>query len=220
MRLDDTASFSFFFRYRDESTTTTQPPGQSSSPTTAAADEPLPPLVFVEVRTAQGASAALMEFSIFFLVPQSTASTSSNEDTSRSQESRDRTYDQAHVISQAMHTFQQLVMASSSANREDGEGDVMTEDDLRRLHDLVDFLVAGQRRPNAGLDAARLAELKERGWSEADGARCAICLEPFAIDDTLRSIPCSHAFHTACLDAWLQRVNSCPLCRLAVVDPS
>lgn len=218
-RLDDAASFSFFFRYRDEPTATAQA-GQSS-PTSGYQSTSL---VFVEVRTAQRASAALMEFSIFFLVPRLNSSTASSDGTSRQQQQSHsrrvdgRIYDQARVINQAMRTFQQLVMASSPTDREDGEEDGVTEDDLRRFQELVDFLVTGQQRPNVGLDSAQLGELKEREWREADGARCTICLEPFGMDDKLRLIPCRHAFHTTCLDAWLRRVNSCPLCRLVVVD--
>ncbi|CAO2043488.1 unnamed protein product [Urochloa humidicola] len=46
---------------------------------------------------------------------------------------------------------------------------------------------------------------------------CAVCLSPFTPDAELRLLPaCRHAFHAACVDAWLRTTPSCPLCRAAV----
>ncbi|KAL6651277.1 hypothetical protein ACP70R_010202 [Stipagrostis hirtigluma subsp. patula] len=49
---------------------------------------------------------------------------------------------------------------------------------------------------------------------------CAVCLSPFTPDAELRLLPaCRHAFHAACVDAWLRTTPSCPLCRAAVTLP-
>ncbi|PUZ48638.1 hypothetical protein GQ55_7G261300 [Panicum hallii var. hallii] len=49
---------------------------------------------------------------------------------------------------------------------------------------------------------------------------CAVCLSPFTPDAELRLLPaCRHAFHAACVDAWLRTTPSCPLCRAAVAPP-
>ncbi|CAN6233905.1 unnamed protein product [Urochloa humidicola] len=49
---------------------------------------------------------------------------------------------------------------------------------------------------------------------------CAVCLSPFTPDAELRLLPaCRHAFHAACVDAWLRTTPSCPLCRAAVSLP-
>ncbi|KAE8669134.1 putative RING-H2 finger protein ATL36 [Hibiscus syriacus] len=43
---------------------------------------------------------------------------------------------------------------------------------------------------------------------------CAICLNEFEDDETLRLIPkCSHVFHPDCIDAWLSSHLTCPVCR-------
>jgi hypothetical protein len=43
---------------------------------------------------------------------------------------------------------------------------------------------------------------------------CNICLEDFKEGDNMRLlIPCSHAFHTQCVDQWLCKVASCPICK-------
>ncbi|KAK3429440.1 hypothetical protein EUGRSUZ_E00861, partial [Eucalyptus grandis] len=43
---------------------------------------------------------------------------------------------------------------------------------------------------------------------------CAICLSEYQPKETLRTIPtCGHYFHAQCIDHWLGRNASCPMCR-------
>lgn len=53
---------------------------------------------------------------------------------------------------------------------------------------------------------------KERTISGED-AVCCICLTKYEDDDELRELPCSHFFHTECVDKWLKINASCPLCK-------
>ncbi|CAL4898114.1 unnamed protein product [Urochloa decumbens] len=49
---------------------------------------------------------------------------------------------------------------------------------------------------------------------------CAVCLSAFEPEDWLRLLPaCRHAFHAACIDAWLRTSPACPICRAAVSSP-
>lgn len=84
--------------------------------------------------------------------------------------------------------------------------------------------------------AERLGEVRHRGISEdqinqiptlkfktqngeaaavADSAmqQCQICLVDFENGDCLRHIPCKHDFHKDCIDTWLKRNATCPICR-------
>ena len=46
------------------------------------------------------------------------------------------------------------------------------------------------------------------------GLECAVCLSKFEDVEILRLLPkCRHAFHIDCVDQWLEKHSSCPLCR-------
>ena len=45
---------------------------------------------------------------------------------------------------------------------------------------------------------------------------CCICLAAYADNEELRELPCSHLFHTECVDKWLKINASCPLCKLEI----
>ncbi|XP_073038740.1 putative RING-H2 finger protein ATL21A [Primulina eburnea] len=47
-----------------------------------------------------------------------------------------------------------------------------------------------------------------------NGATCPICLSDYHPKDTIRCIPlCEHCFHSECIDEWLRRHGTCPVCR-------
>jgi len=42
---------------------------------------------------------------------------------------------------------------------------------------------------------------------------CTICIEDFQDGDELKTLPCLHIYHKKCIDSWLARDNSCPVCK-------
>ena len=53
---------------------------------------------------------------------------------------------------------------------------------------------------------------KVEGAVSRASQHCSMCLETFVEGDALIRLPCSHSFHFACLDRWLQTCGDCPYC--------
>lgn len=51
-------------------------------------------------------------------------------------------------------------------------------------------------------------------WKEAG---CAVCLCPWEVGDEVRTLPCLHRLHTACIDPWLKQNAICPICKYPAI---
>ncbi|KAK2979564.1 hypothetical protein RJ640_027428 [Escallonia rubra] len=73
----------------------------------------------------------------------------------------------------------------------------------------------------SGIDKTVIESLPFFRFSSLRGSRggleCAVCLSKFEDIEVLRLLPrCKHAFHIDCVDQWLEKHSSCPLCRHTV----
>ncbi|KAH7567706.1 hypothetical protein JRO89_XS07G0126800 [Xanthoceras sorbifolium] len=81
------------------------------------------------------------------------------------------------------------------------------------------------RRAARGLEASVINTFPTFLYSAVKGLKigkesleCAVCLNEFEDEETLRLIPkCSHVFHPDCIDAWLASHTTCPVCRANLV---
>lgn len=81
--------------------------------------------------------------------------------------------------------------------------------------------VAWTRRTSRGLEKDVIKSFPSFLYSQVKGLKigkggveCAICLNEFEDEETLRLMPpCSHAFHADCIDVWLSSRSTCPVCR-------
>ncbi|CAN6331787.1 unnamed protein product [Urochloa humidicola] len=104
----------------------------------------------------------------------------------------------------------------------------MLEDDIEddypdlaaALFDDDDDLAAAAAGHHRSSKRARVAAtsdailgLQEVAGRSRSGEECAICLQDFRAYETLKGMPCSHAFHQHCISQWLSRKAACPLCR-------
>ncbi|GJZ30438.1 putative ribonuclease H-like domain-containing protein [Tanacetum coccineum] len=78
------------------------------------------------------------------------------------------------------------------------------------------------RSRSSGIDKKIIESLPYFKFSTLKGSKngleCSVCLTAFEDVEVLRMLPkCKHAFHIECIDKWLEKNSSCPLCRFKVV---
>lgn len=49
-----------------------------------------------------------------------------------------------------------------------------------------------------------------------NGDTCVICMDAFTRGQLLRILPCTHKYHQGCIDEWLAKAITCPMCRTPV----
>ena len=89
--------------------------------------------------------------------------------------------------------------------------------------------VFGPARSNRGLHPQIINTLPTKTYraseqegcpadSSGDDGCCPICLCEYSNGDELRVLPCHHAMHKTCLDAWLITNPTCPKCRYSMAE--
>ncbi|XP_024396562.1 E3 ubiquitin-protein ligase SDIR1 isoform X1 [Physcomitrium patens] len=48
---------------------------------------------------------------------------------------------------------------------------------------------------------------------------CSVCLEQVVDGEIIRTLPCVHQFHAACIDQWLKQQATCPVCKFRIREP-
>ncbi|KAK9152202.1 hypothetical protein Syun_010511 [Stephania yunnanensis] len=88
----------------------------------------------------------------------------------------------------------------------------------RAFTDPVEWYTS--RRINTGLKKKDMVALPTSTYASSSSSsssshhQCAICLVEYKEGDDIRVLPkCSHRFHVACIDTWLEARSSCPTCR-------
>lgn len=83
---------------------------------------------------------------------------------------------------------------------------------------LQNRILSRSRSRYSGIDKTVIESLPFFRFSALKGSKqgleCAVCLSKFEDIEILRLLPkCKHAFHINCVDQWLEKHSSCPLCR-------
>ncbi|KAL6876373.1 hypothetical protein ACP4OV_012945 [Aristida adscensionis] len=79
--------------------------------------------------------------------------------------------------------------------------------------------------PAAGLPSFTYSRSVKHGVAGAAGEEasppsCTVCLGAFQRGETVRLLPvCLHLYHVECIDPWLEKHSTCPLCRSGI-DPT
>lgn len=108
-------------------------------------------------------------------------------------------------ISKAVSTVSTSSL-SSSLVVEEGKGE---SHDSQQCHD--------QQQPAASSN--NCGTMNGTGSVPASSESCAICFDEFQADDEIKELPCHHFYHVNCIDSWLARDVTCPLCKQPLCQP-
>ncbi|RWR92376.1 zinc finger protein [Cinnamomum micranthum f. kanehirae] len=86
------------------------------------------------------------------------------------------------------------------------------------FEEVVDIFETGGAKGLSGdsVDKLPKIEITRKNNVDTSGEKicCSVCLQDFQLGEMVRSLPhCQHMFHLPCIDNWLIRHGSCPLCR-------
>ncbi|KAG8658190.1 NEP1-interacting protein 2 isoform X2 [Manihot esculenta] len=74
---------------------------------------------------------------------------------------------------------------------------------------------------NGGLSKNCIQKLPQLEFQSNHQFCCSICLQDLKDGDWIRELPnCGHLFHMDCIDKWLCRNGSCPMCRIFACNDS
>lgn len=91
------------------------------------------------------------------------------------------------------------------------------------VREVLEHLQAtGQGAPQSlGASSGMIDRLTSEWTMDAKGTtvtgNCTICLEDFEGGQKMRTLPCFHSFHAACVEEWLGKSRACPNCQFDIV---
>ncbi|KAJ2741731.1 hypothetical protein GGI19_006916 [Coemansia pectinata] len=98
-------------------------------------------------------------------------------------------------------------------------------DDEESRHESPDIVSQPSLCPEKQVVQRQLASIIQtcgaNSYSFTDETMCAICLGRYIPRESLRLLPCKHAFHQKCIDSWLLSKDMtvhCPVCKCSIVD--
>ncbi|KAJ4965056.1 hypothetical protein NE237_016905 [Protea cynaroides] len=86
------------------------------------------------------------------------------------------------------------------------------------FEEITNFFETGGTKGLSGDSVEKIPKIKitkvNNGDASGERVSCSVCLQDFQLGETVRSLlRCHHMFHLPCIDEWLIRHGSCPLCR-------
>ncbi|KAI3960653.1 hypothetical protein MKX01_003827 [Papaver californicum] len=86
------------------------------------------------------------------------------------------------------------------------------------FEEVLDIFETGGVKGLTGDSVTKIPKIEITGKNNVDASGdcicCSVCLQDLQPGETVRRLPhCNHMFHLSCIDKWLIKHGSCPLCR-------
>lgn len=98
--------------------------------------------------------------------------------------------------------------------------------DANFIEDMLNQLFvqgAAGNQPNT-MNRNELTEIKTKKFKKSSDVhageeeKCPICVMDFENNEEIKELPCKHMFHPGCIDTWLVRNCTCPICKRDVKE--
>jgi len=122
----------------------------------------------------------------------------------------ERSYDEKEMEDGFGDRFFDEDFGGSHSNSErDGSDGSEDEDELREAQYAINDL------------PTRIFKLKSKKGSansqeDSNQRSCCICFDDYKENEMVRTLPCLHFFHKECIDRWLFKSQTCPLCKVDI----
>ncbi|XP_061339957.1 RING-H2 finger protein ATL5-like [Gastrolobium bilobum] len=101
------------------------------------------------------------------------------------------------------------------------ESRMMYEIESRIDIELPEYHVNDPEQEPVLVDAIPTLKFNQEAFSSIEDTQCVICLADYKEREVLRIMPkCGHTFHLSCIDTWLRKQSTCPVCRLPLKNSS
>lgn len=70
-----------------------------------------------------------------------------------------------------------------------------------------------ERNVDKKTTSSPFTKIKYSVLEKCDDRSCAICMCDFEEEDDLSVLDCSHRYHEGCIQKWLEKRTTCPICK-------
>ncbi|XP_047328148.1 uncharacterized protein LOC124931669 [Impatiens glandulifera] len=96
--------------------------------------------------------------------------------------------------------------------------DRMSYEELLELGDRIGYVNTGLKEDDIvtclrKINISEFEDLSTEYSSTVIDHKCSICQEEFETEDEMGELGCGHGFHFHCIEQWLVRKNTCPVCK-------
>ena len=71
---------------------------------------------------------------------------------------------------------------------------------------------------NGGFSEDQMKQFPEHVFHQQNGlnpdqCKCTICMSDFEENEKVKVLDCMHSYHSECIDTWLKKNTTCPVCK-------